>query len=335
MRLSQESTLPQKNCAICGTNKHAKEYLCIYDRRTQGLQSKSIAILRCSACGLVYVNEPVRANRAFEVDGSRGDLRSQWREQFPDELDVYGPEAWGTQHQDVRDVIQWQYQAVAELLGDKLGVLGVTLVEIGAARGYLLAEIAKHHPQAHLIGVEPSPVMAQLAQKTGAEIINGIVEDASLAPKSIDAVVAFGSFIQIRAPLSTLRYLNVAMKPGGHVWLDSPNDDSLFRALARFLYHNPRLVANSGLAATFERFIHHVYHPGRFFYYTSKTYMRLLDMAGFKVVGIKMRQARYLTYGEARLSIPVKSAAQVISFAERLFNRQNWVEVSAVKTREV
>ncbi len=48
-------------------------------------------------------------------------------------------------------------------MGEKINDPTVSLMEIGAARGYLLATIKEYHPHSNLIGVKPSPVMAKYA----------------------------------------------------------------------------------------------------------------------------------------------------------------------------
>lgn len=328
MRENDFSSSSRKKCVICKTNEHAEEYLKVYSERSQQLET----ILRCRHCGLVYVDEPLRMNRSFMPDNLEDEIQPQWEEQFPDALDIYSSGSWGAENQEIADVVQWQYQTVKGLLGEKLNT-GPRLVEIGCARGYLLAELARHHPSARLIGVEPSPVMARSARKTGAEIVEGVVEDAGLEPNSVDAVFAFGSFIQIRDPLSALHYLNSAVKKGGYILLDSPNDDSLVRALTRFLYRRPAVLKGFG-ASSVERYVRLVYHPGRFYYYTPSTYTRLLGLAGFDVVRVRMRQPRYLTYGKAEMPRLMRLVGRTMSLAEQLTSKESWIEVAAVKVRD-
>lgn len=286
-------------------------------------------LLRCDTCGLVYVDEDVRVNRPFSAAGSASgeDLKSEWSRQFPDALDVQGEGAWGAAHQNAQDVASWQAEAVQAALGADLGRPGFTLVELGAARGNLLTELVRRYPSARIIGVEPSPVMAQFARASGAEIINGVIESASLAPGSVDAVVAFGCFIQIRDPRSALACLREIIRPGGMLLLDAPNNDSLMRLIARGL-HRARRFGVSSLA---DRILPRAYNPGRFYYYTPRTLGRLLTEEGFQVQKVRMRQPRYLHYGRARLSHAVRLTAAAVSGVERVLGRQNWIELTSIR----
>jgi SAM-dependent methyltransferase len=319
-----------KACAICKTAAHVEEILKVFDERTEQHEK----LLKCKKCQLVYVNEPIRQNISLDNSLDEAALRKEWTEKFPETIDAYASDAWGETYQNRQEIMQWQYEAVADLLGADIKTAPLTLVEMGTARGYLLAEIGKHHPQMKLIGVEPSPIMAKYAQATGARIVNGIVEDANFEKATLDAVVAFGCFIQVRDPLATLLTLNRAVKPGGKLLLDSPNGDSLFRTILRSLNHQRRLLKSIGVESVFESAYRLAFNPGRFYFYSPHTYTKLLDLAGFKVTKIKLRQPRSVKYGTATRSSYVGAMMQAVSLAERVTNRQSWVEVHAVKYRE-
>ena len=313
-----------KSCAICNSTSRVKEYLCVQD----GSSEETTHILRCSECGLVYVNEPIRANVTFRP---AGDIEAAWSQQFPDRLDTYADDAWGQTYQDAADVVRWQYNSLRKLVGDNLNRPDFTLLEIGAARAYFLAEVFRRHPNTTLIAVEPSPVMAKLAEKSGARVVNGLVEDAALQPESLDAVVGFGSFIQVRDPLSTLNTLYGAMKPGGRILLDTPNDDSLFRMVIRVASRARSAVSTAKLSKQLEFAKSRAYNPRRFFYYTKDTYRRLLAAAGFRTTNFYYRQPRYVAYGREKLPLMSNVLMRAVSAAEQLTGRQSWLEVHATK----
>jgi hypothetical protein len=122
---------------------------------------------------------------------------------------------------------------------------------------------------------------------------------------------------------------------GGRILLDSPNNDSMFRWLVRFLDKIPTLSRWPGLVSSVELATRRIYNPGRFYYYTAKTYSKLLTMAGFEVTEARYRQARYALAANEKLRLPVKLAMSSVAFAEKIFHKQSWVEVRGVKTREL
>ena len=303
-----------KDCAICATNLQTRTYLEVPD-----LDGHLTTLLQCQRCGLVYVDEPIRQNRAFAKARARSDLQSEWQAQFPDNLDVYGDQAWGTLYQNQQDAIQRPYTEVVRVLGSTLDS-AATLVEIGAARGYLLAEIALHHPKLRLAGVEPSPTIAAHIRQLGIEVVNGVLEDGAFAPESVDAAVGFGSFIQVRDPRSALRHLNTVMKPGGKIMLDSPNNESLMRALFRLLWRVRALA--SRMDARLGRVLRLVYNPARFYFYTPNTYRQLLHEFGFRVIEVRTRQPRFLTYSKGGLSPILRTGTQMMALAEKATGRE-------------
>jgi SAM-dependent methyltransferase len=274
------------------------------------------------------VDEPLRRNASF-IPAPGTDLEKSWTEQFPDRLDAYAEDAWGCLHQDSSEVIEWQYEAIRRLLGDRLDQDGFTIVELGAARGALLAELARRHPSLRLVAVEPSPVMARHAQASGARVINAVIDDCDITPATVDAVVSFGAFIQIRDPMSALQHVHAVLKPGGLLLLDSPNDRSLTRALARIAWRCRSVFEAAGASALLEHLLWRVYSPGRFYYYSNTTFRRMLGSAGFSVLAVRYRPARSVR--RLRMAWYARLLARALSRVELIVGRGAWVEVSARK----
>jgi len=322
--------LDLKPCAICGSSSRCIEYLRVYCERTKRIER----LLRCRGCGLVYVDEPLRQNRALEQTEGQSLIES-WEGQFPDSLDVHSETSWASRFQDTEVVLETQLRTVEELVGDRLREPGCTLLELGPGRGYLLAKIAEKYPGAKLLAIEPSPVMAEVVKKSGAKVFNGILETAGLERHSLDAIIAFGSFIQIRDPRAALQILNGALKNGGRFLFDSPNDNSVFRWLARMSKSIDLAKLPRGWSRQIESLVQRAYNPGRFYYYTERTYSKLVALAGLEVTDSLQRQARFVTFGKADLPILVRSAMKGVSLMERILSRQSWIEVRGIKVRDL
>lgn len=126
---------------------------------------------------------------------------------------------------------RWQADQVASAL--PVTRPGFRLIELGCANGLLLRALRDRFPGLDLAGVEPSPKMAEAVRSAGLAVHNDLVDDAPFADASVDGVVAFGSFIQMRDPNAGLAAIARLVRPGGRFLLDVPNDASLIRLLAR------------------------------------------------------------------------------------------------------
>lgn len=313
-----------KPCAICEGSGDPVEYL----RLRNPVDGHRGILLRCRGCGLVYVQEELRANRSFVPDHAV-DLEECWQQQFPDRVDVYGGDAWGKRLQNAEMTIEWQYDAVERLLGERIDRPGCTLIELGAARGALLARLARRHPGLQLVAIEPSPVMAAHAESSGARVINAVIEDAHIEPCSADALVSFGAFIQVRDPMSSLRCAHRVLKRGGRILLDSPNSRSLMRALGRQALRMRSVLRPAGLEPAVKAHLWRLYHPGRFYYYDKATYQMALRAAGFVPKGVRFRPARSLEFLQG--SSGVRRLARFLSRVERAYGSGAWIEVTGEK----
>lgn len=100
-----------------------------------------------------------------------------------------------------------------------------SVLEIGFGNGPFLGwALAKNW---HVYGCEVQETLRARAEKAGVSIVAG---PGDLAPRSLDAVVAFDVFehIEYRALVDLCRAILVALKPGGVLVARFPNGDSPF-----------------------------------------------------------------------------------------------------------
>ena len=322
-----------KPCAICASDAEdplqVSPHVKVHDRRT----GTDATLLRCNRCGLIYVDEPLRSNHSYvSPEPSPQVSATSWAAQFPDAVDVYAEDAsWGIANQQLSDVLEWQYRQVADLLGDDINE-SITIVEIGAARGFLLDELRRRHPQLRLIGVEPSPVMAAMGRARGLEMRPTVFDQAQFEPGSVDAIVAFRTFIQVRDPVATLRAMHKALGPSGRLLLDSPNGESMLRSVARALNGHRGLLRAIGLDEAFGSAFVDLFEPGRFYFYSPQTLPLLLEQQGFNVTETQMRTSRAVESGTWRQhGLPGLAAGPMLAIreVEERTGRQAWVQVAA------
>lgn len=101
---------------------------------------------------------------------------------------------------------------------------GARLVDVGCGDGGFL-------PVARLLGyaasgIEFDPAAAERARARGFEVHAGGVDDAAIAPGSVEQITLSHVIEHLHAPVETLRTLRSWLAPGGRIWLQTPNIDS-------------------------------------------------------------------------------------------------------------
>jgi len=96
-----------------------------------------------------------------------------------------------------------------------------TLLDVGCGGGELAASWLRRGWR--VLGIEPSPQAAAVAQARGTEIIGATLGDARLADASVDAVVFRHSLEHVVAPVAALRRVSAALRPGGRLAVILPN----------------------------------------------------------------------------------------------------------------
>ena len=203
----------------------------------------SAGLLRCPACGLVFDVRPPEA------------LREIYDETYFTELcggaDYLADEA--SRRVEAGKRVRWV---------KRHGGRG-RLLEVGAGTGHFLA--AARDAGFDAVGVEPAEVAARIAiDELGVDVRVGFLEDVDLPEQSFDTVCAWHVVEHIRDPLSQLRRMHDALRPGGGLFLEVPNAGGV--DARREMLDWPPLELS-----------HHVAQYG------PESLRRLLERAGFEV----------------------------------------------------
>ena len=102
------------------------------------------------------------------------------------------------------------------------------LVDIGCGNGQFLRAAMQLGWDAW--GVDLDPKAVETAQKTGATVIQGGFPDTGLPSAHFDIVTLRHVIEHVHDPLAALREAFRVLKPGGHIWLATPNIGSLGHA---------------------------------------------------------------------------------------------------------
>jgi 2-polyprenyl-3-methyl-5-hydroxy-6-metoxy-1,4-benzoquinol methylase len=215
-------TLEEVACNLCGGTATAPF------TRKDGLD-----VVRCTACGLVYVNPRARVTDLTEHYNSGESSRVE-----------YYRDAAVADRRTFREIL-----AIATRLAPARG----TLLDVGPCTGTLLVQAREAGFAVQ--GIEINAGAARMCrEELGLDVRAGVLEADSYPADSFD-LVSMGDVIEhVPDPVATLRTVARVLKPGGHVLISTPNVES---AAARMLQVKPEehiyYFSAATLAASLEK----------------------------------------------------------------------------------
>jgi SAM-dependent methyltransferase len=197
-------------CDICGSDdpEHVLE-----SPRLDG------PLVRCRACGLVYVGVR-RADFTFTAhDAARSAA-------LADRVD-----ALGLVRHDVEEAERpWRLEADRERLARLTRhVRRGRLLDVGSANGTFL-ELAAERFEAH--GVEPDPGTSERSRAADLDVTTGTLDDLSPPPGGFDAITMFHVIEHLDSPHRTMLRARDLLAPGGVVLIETPTVDNLWFRVA-------------------------------------------------------------------------------------------------------
>jgi len=147
---------------------------------------------------------------------------------------------------------------------------GARVLDVGCGDGHLLALIRASVPHGlEIEGVDLSPEAAASAERRGIRVRIGRVEQLPLPADTYDLVIMNQLIEHVASPLDLLQTIVRILRPGGHLFLETPNLDSLD-------------------ARAFRRRYWGGYHlPRHFHLFDSQTLPALVTLAGFQTVAVR------------------------------------------------
>ncbi len=266
-------------------------------------------IVECRQCGLMYSSPRIRLVDQDAIKDYDPGLTSAAAD--------YDPTRYDKERLQVRDYADTR----AELA--RLYPQRGSLVEIGCGMGFQLE--AFHQDGWDVTGIEPDRGFCQfIGDFHGLKALPTILEEAGLPDGSIDVVVFLHVIEHVPDPLGTLQGIYRALKPGGHLVIETPRFDSLmFRLFGR----RERSLSCDG----------HIY------FFTTDSLRRLSEKAGFEPVQYKS-VGRSLSLERLAWNIGVMSKNQTIRRAlyrmstalklERVHLRLNMRDMQRITVRK-
>jgi SAM-dependent methyltransferase len=237
-------------------------------RQIQAVQLSTMPVTVCIACGAdqfgtTQLDEENRSLRACTVCGTSetfpkpdaATLEAQYSEAY------YGPD-------NVKFVpaveafVAWMTRKRAAQVHTLMSGQG-RILEIGCGRGLLLQQLAVLGHECH--GIERSELAAQRAgQMKGLRVYTQPLEECPFAEQYFDLVIIWHVLEHLEYPQKTLALISRLLRPGGLLYLEVPNLDSL-------------QAGSTGKNWFHLDLEHHLYH------FSTNGLHRLLLSTGFRV----------------------------------------------------
>lgn len=256
-------------CAVCGADRPRS-----YRRAMYRIADVPFDLVRCLACGLVYV-EPRPTGATLEA--------------LYDDPDYYthgynlGVET--ENYFSRRDELIAQYQETLAEYEREIGMRGGALLELGSAGGFFL-EAARRRGWS-VKGVELSPPAAEYSIREFAlDVHRGLLETAPFPDRSFELVLADNVLEHTLRPDQVLAKLFALLKPGGFLIVIVPAyvNSPWFRALNRARALLPRRFLGPSVLALLKLDGADAGLPYHILEFDRRTLTRLVREAGFEIV---------------------------------------------------
>jgi 2-polyprenyl-3-methyl-5-hydroxy-6-metoxy-1,4-benzoquinol methylase len=220
-------------------------------------------VLKCDDCGLVFLRE---------VRGDTGPEGLYSANYFESRDEYFLQTAKQNSHQTSGEHIESFRKGLRLLRPYKHGG---RLLDLGCAVGVFLS-LAKEEGW-EVCGVDVSEYAISCAKKhCEAEVHAGELADIGFPDASFDVITMWDVVEHFDRPGETLREVHRILKEDGIILLDTPNEGSLLRKVARGIYK-----VSGGRISYPTRKLYHEYHR---YYFTESTLRRILEAAGFAIV---------------------------------------------------
>ncbi|MFH1564184.1 MAG: class I SAM-dependent methyltransferase [Nitrospirota bacterium] len=281
-----------KGCLLCNFKAKNKAVKII----------KGCIFKKCPNCGLIYLDPQPDENVIEEF----------YPEQY---FHSQHPAGYHDFIARKNDVMNYRLKAIVELVNN-LNLDKGRLLEIGCALGYLLELAQDSGWEAQ--GVELSPWASDYArQTTKVKVFTGKLEEANFQNDYFDAIVMIELIEHIPNPRAFLKEVYRILKPGGLIFITTPNSKSIHTKLWNKRFQEIYLI------------------PEHLFSFSIPTIKRILELTDFKVVHLQTKTylRRYYDY-----QIPLGLFRQIRGLGRRimlrLFNNLNLGEMLVVGAKK-
>lgn len=219
-----------------------------------------IAVLKCTSCGLVFLESRAKTGERDREEDLYWDDEKQKKIYLEEKV-----------QKTFRDEFESRLDSIEKLLPRRGNIL-----DVGCGVGHFLARARDRGWTVQ--GLDISKTASTAAREAyGLDVKVATLAESPFEPETFDAVSLWDVIEHIRTPLQDLKAVHRILKPGGILVMKTPNEDSLYKSLARIAY---RMLKKKG-----SFLLKYVYYVPHYFSYSEKTMNRLLERCGFQPEG--------------------------------------------------
>lgn len=195
---------------------------------------------------------------------------------------------------------------------------GARLLDIGCDTGSLLC-VARDDFGMQVTGLEISERAAEVARsRNGLNVVVGTMESTGLAPESFDYITMIDLIEHVSDPLALLKSARRLLRPGGRLYIMTPNHDALIHLIGIAL---DRITGRLS-----QPLIDHLYIPWHEFYFEARTMAAALRSSG---LSMRSAVAQEFPLDEFGHGFVLKAMLWPIFQVQRLVSRQSLLVVVA------
>lgn len=287
------------NCNLCNSNKVYRKFsLTEFD------------VLQCQSCNLVFLSHIPDEEELKSLYSS--DYYREREKYYFDNI-VTNPES-GKFDENIE-----AFSSGLDKLNSMKSGKG-KLLDIGCGLGIFL-NMAKEDGWS-ACGVDVSPYAVKYAkEKFGLDAHNsGVLGNIEFPSETFDVVTLWDSLEHFPDPLGQFKEIHRVLKNDGFVMLNVPNETSLIRTIAKYLY-----ITTGSLFKYPVRKLYHNYHLYYFDMVAAKT---LLKKTGFE---ISLVEKKTIPTVKARGSSLEKGVVKLLSSLEKSFGMEYELRIIAKK----
>jgi 2-polyprenyl-3-methyl-5-hydroxy-6-metoxy-1,4-benzoquinol methylase len=166
------------------------------------------------------------------------------------------------------------------------------LIDVGSGDGYFLDQARKRGW--NVFGTEFTDAKVEFSRKKGIVMHKGVLNVKNYSPASFDVLLSIEVIEHLNNPREEVAKFNTLLRPGGIVYLTTPNYNSVSKLLLSEKWNI-------------------VHYPEHLSYFTAKTIARLFKDSGFNVAQIN---SSGISFSRAQQSINAPARADEFSMTD-------------------
>lgn len=232
------------DCPFCGGN----------DYKVIVIERSVLGIVRCKACGLIYVNPRLKSPEKIYWGNEKGyyeEARLIFSGDKPHHRDK-------NYLDDLRIIKRFKPRG--------------NFLDIGTNAGFFL-RLAKRNKEWNIYGIEPSRALANLGRNYfNLNIMNTFLEDAEVEDNFFDIVTMTDVFEHVPNPWVILAKVHKIIKGDGILFIKVPN--GLFNITKLRLARLTNIIGHYDIFDSYEHLVH----------YSEGTLIKMLEKSGFRII---------------------------------------------------